>query len=49
MSRDGDAMEESETIQDEDDGSETSNSGTEVGERTAGNMDAANTIGKEGT
>ena len=35
-------------MQDQDNTSETSNSGTEVGEHTAGNMDAPSAVGNEG-
>ena len=41
-------MEEFEMMQDQDNANETSNSGTEVGEHTAGNMDAPSAVGNEG-
>jgi hypothetical protein len=42
------AMEESKMNQDQDNASETSNSKTEVGERTFGSMDAPSAVGNEG-
>ena len=42
------AMEESKMMQDQDNASETSNSRTEVGERTFGSMDAPSPVGNEG-
>ena len=41
-------MEEFEMMQDQDNANETSNSGTEVGDHTAGNIDAPSAVGNEG-